>query len=175
MGPRGEGIFPVWAGSCMCGVRLYSFAVERVIWIGVPSAGVCPNAVRPHRRRCTRRCSCVPACGFVASRALLSAALRAASCWPRRARTLAPPVLRRRQPGGAAARIPWRNHAPAWPPDPRALCGCAQPRVQLRHACPWQRGECDGTHGIRLGTAAYRSNAPGLASARPCLSCDMLN
>eukprot|EP00966_Prymnesium_polylepis_P283708 6554323-Prymnesium_polylepis.1 len=44
MGPRGKGgsphghgapweggVFP-WAGSCICGVRLYSFAVERVIW-----------------------------------------------------------------------------------------------------------------------------------------------
>eukprot|EP00966_Prymnesium_polylepis_P260641 6020481-Prymnesium_polylepis.1 len=27
-GPVGRGFYP-WAGSCMCGVRLYSFAVER--------------------------------------------------------------------------------------------------------------------------------------------------
>jgi hypothetical protein len=52
----------------------------QVLTVGVPSAGVCPNAVRAHRRRCTPRCSCVPAVVSVASRALLSAALRAASC-----------------------------------------------------------------------------------------------
>eukprot|EP00966_Prymnesium_polylepis_P045798 1060046-Prymnesium_polylepis.1 len=34
-GPHGapwEGGVSPWAGSCMCGVRLYSFAVERVSW-----------------------------------------------------------------------------------------------------------------------------------------------
>mmetsp|Transcript_74763 Transcript_74763/g.206195 ORF Transcript_74763/g.206195 Transcript_74763/m.206195 type:complete len:220 (+) Transcript_74763:728-1387(+) len=44
-----------------------------------------------------------------------------------------------------------RNHAPAWPPDPRAPCGCVQPRVQLRRARAWRRGERGGTHGICSG------------------------
>jgi hypothetical protein len=137
--------------------------------VGVASAGACPDAVRARARplrplaAVCRRVVALRRARFVA------AALHAASCSGRATHSrLRPPVLRRRPSGprrcAFMCAFQWRHHRT------RAIASCAC--VVARRARGGTRG---GTRGMRLGTFACRSNAPGLASTRPCLVLFMLH
>jgi hypothetical protein len=169
MGPRGKGVFPVgW-----------------VVHVWRALVFVCSRASDLDRCPLRRR---VPQRGARAPPPLNPPLLVCAGAWLR-CLVLFCPLLRALCRAGRVAHSrlhPLCSGADSWGARRRASHGATTPQrgrptrernhvCNYARACPWRRGECGGTHGIRLGTAVHHSNAPGLASARPCLSSDMLN
>ena len=125
----------------------------------------CARAPPTPRPRCF-----VPARGCVASRALLSAALRAVPRWPRYALTVTPLCAQAPTVGVAAARTQWRYHTPALL---TAVSACA-----TTCAITWcagvvaRRAQRRTRHALRYDSLPFERARSRLRP--PILCCDML-
>ena len=125
----------------------------------------CARAPPTPRPRCF-----VPARGCVASRALLSAALRAVPRWPRYALMFTPLCAQAPIVGAAAARTQWRDHTPALL---TAVSACATTCAITRCAgVVARRAQRRTRHALRYDSLPFERARSRLRP--PILCCDML-